>query len=204
MAKRGRPTKEPSAEDHAKVKDLLGKKVPIADLALMFGMARPTFRKYFQAEILSGKKSADKLPPSREITDAGREKVKLYLGYGMDPADIALVLGYTGPDELQNFINDYALELRIGRAVTRAQTIDRLDQQSRGGLIGATTKLEALSRPMPTKEGAAGAPATEYVGKKASAEAAAQAAAAGGSKFAPRQPPRLVVNGGHRVDGKPE
>jgi hypothetical protein len=37
MAKRGRPTKEPSAEDRAKVKELLADKAPITDLAKLFG-----------------------------------------------------------------------------------------------------------------------------------------------------------------------
>lgn len=195
MAKRGRPSKEPTAADKAKVKDLLGKKVPQKDIAAIMGMTEPTLRKYFKDEFFSRKKIT---PPSREVTEAGREKVKLYLGYGMEPEDIALVLGYIGPDEYECFKSDYALELRIGRAVTRAQTIDRLDQQSRGGLIGATSKLEALSRPMPTKDGPA-APAAEYVGKKAAAKADAAAAVAGGGKFAPRGAPRLVASGGKPV-----
>ena len=196
MTKRGRPAKEPTAEDRAKVADLLAKKVPQQDIAAIMGMTKPTLRKYFHNEIFSGKKI---VLPSRDVTDAGREKVKLYLGYGMEPEDIALVLGYTGLDELENFKSDYAFELRIGRAVTRAQTIDRLDQQSRGGMIGATSKLEALSRAMPTKDGPAAAPAAEYVGKKAAAKADAAAAVAGGGKFAPRGAPRLVASGGKPI-----
>ncbi|MDE1914730.1 MAG: hypothetical protein KGJ57_17475 [Sphingomonadales bacterium] len=199
MSKRGRPTKEPTAEDKAKVADLLAKKVPIEDLAKMFSLSKPTFRKYFHNEIFAGKKISGPPKPSREITEAAREKVKLYLGYGMEPEDIALVLGYVGPDEFDSFKGDYHLELRIGRAVTRAQTIDRLDKQSQAGLIGATTKLEALSRPMPTKDGPAAAVPTEYVGKKAAAKADAAAAVASGGKFAPRAAPRLVASGGKPV-----
>lgn len=201
MGKRGRPSKEPSEEDRLKAAELLGKKVPIEDLAKMFGMTKPTFRKYFLSEILTGKKTVDKRKPFREVTDAFRNKVKRYLGLGMEPEDIALVLGYTGDGDYEHFRADYAFELRIGRAETRAAMLDRLDDQSKGGLVGATTKLEALSRPMPTKDGSAAAPESEYVGKKAAAQADAAAVVAGGGKFAPRSAPRLVVNGGRPVDG---
>jgi len=199
MGTRGRPTKEPTAEDRAKVIDLLAKKVPIADLAAMFRMSKPTFRKYFQSELFTGKKSDTPRKPTRDVTEATREKVQRYLGFGMDPSEIALVLGYTGDDEFDDFRADYALELRIGRVVTRAATIDKLVEQSNAGLIGATTKLEALSRTVPTADKAKDQP-TEYVGKKAAAATAAAAAAAAGGKFAPPSPPRLIVNGGQRLD----
>lgn len=198
MGKRGRPAKAPSDDDRAKVAELLGKKVPVEDLAKMFGMSKPTFRKYFLADILTGKKTGDKRQPYREVTDAHRAKVQRYLGLGMEPGDIALVLGYTAEGEYEHFRSDYAFELRIGRAVTRAAMLDRLDEQSKGGLIGATTKLEALSRLIAPKDGAASAP-TEYVGKKATAHAAAQAAASSGGKFAPRAAPRLAAVGGQRI-----
>lgn len=202
MGKRGRPAKEPSAEDHARVADLLAKRVPIEDLAKMFRMSKPTFRKYFQSEIFAGKKTGDKSKPTREVTDAQREKVTKYLGFGMKPEDVALVLGYTGDGEYDHFRADFALELRIAKAVARATTIDRLDEQSRGGLVGATNRLEALSRPAAEQDGAGAAPQTsEYVGKKATARADAAAAVAAGGKFAPRGAPRLVASGGKPVEG---
>lgn len=201
MGKRGRPAKEPSAEDRAKVADLLAKKVPIEDLAKLFLMSKPTFRKYFQSEIFAGKKTGDKSKPTREVTQAHRDKVKLYLGYGMSPEDIALVLGYTGDDEFDQFRSDFKLELRIGKAETRAATIDLLVKQSAGGLIGATTKLEALSRPAADKADTGNAGTSEYVGKKATARADAAAAVAAGGKFAPRGAPRLVASGGKPVEG---
>jgi hypothetical protein len=46
-----------------------------------------------------------------------KEKVKQYLGYGMSPEDVALVLDYTGDDDFEHFKQDYAHELRIGRAL---------------------------------------------------------------------------------------
>jgi hypothetical protein len=167
----------------------------------MFRMSKPTFRKYFQSEIFAGKKTGDKSKPTREVTDAQREKVTKYLGFGMKPEDVALVLGYTGDGEYDQFRADFALELRIAKAVARATTIDRLDEQSRGGLVGATNRLEALSRPAADQDGAgAAASSSEYIGKKATAAAAAHAAAATGGKFAPRVPPRLAAVGGQRVE----
>ena len=165
MAKRGRPTKEPTPDDRAKVADLLAKKVPVTDIAAIFGMSAPTLRKYFRDEFFTGKKIADKSKPSREVTDAQREKVIRYLGYNMTPQEIALVIGYRGEGEFEDFASDFALELNIGKAVTRAETIDLLVKQSAGGLIGATNKLEALSRPIaaPTST------PTEHIGKKAAA-----------------------------------
>lgn len=201
MGKRGRPAKEPSAEDRAKVADLLAKKVPIEDLAKLFLMSKPTFRKYFQSEIFAGKKTGDKPKPSREVTQAHREKVKLYFGYGMSPEDIALVLGYIGEGEFDQFCADFKLELQIGKAETRATTIETLVKQSNAGLIGATTKLEALSRPPADKTDTGHAGTSEYVGKKASARADAAAAVAAGGKFAPRGAPRLVASGGKPVEG---
>jgi AraC-like DNA-binding protein len=202
MAKRGRPTKEPSAEARAKVADLLAKKVPVSDIAAIFQMSPPTLRKYFRAEFFTGKKIAEKSKPSREVTDALRDKVKRYLGYGMEPEDVALAIGYHGEGEYENFRADYALELRVGRAIIRAATIDRLVNQSDGGLISATTKLEALSRPIPTKEGPAVTP-SEYRGKKTAALADAATAVSAGGKFAPRSSPRLAAVNGHPVE-KPD
>lgn len=201
MGKRGRPAKEPSAEDRAKVADLLAKKVPIEDLAKLFLMSKPTFRKYFQSEIFAGKKTGDKSKPTREVTDAHREKVTKYLGFGMSPEEVSLVLGYTGDDEYDQFRADFALELRIAKAVARATTIDRLDAQSRGGLVGATNRLEVLSRPPADKADTGNSGTSEYVGKKATARADAAAAVAAGGKFAPRGAPRLVASGGKPVEG---
>ena len=201
MGKRGRPAKEPSAEDRAKVADLLAKKVPIEDLAKLFLMSKPTFRKYFQSEIFAGKKTGDKPKPTREVTDAQREKVTKYLGFGMSSEEVSLVLGYTGDGEYDQFRADFALELRIAKAVARATTIDRLDEQSRGGLVGATNRLEVLSRPPVDKTDTGNAGTSEYVGKKATARADAAAVVAAGGKFAPRGAPRLVASGGKPVEG---
>ena len=184
MAKRGRPSKEPTQEDRAKVSELLAKKVPVTDIAAIFQMSAPTLRKYFRDEFFTGKKIADKFTPSREVTDALREKVVRYLGYNMSAADIALAIGYRGADEYENFLNDYALELRIGKAVTRAETIDLLVKQSAGGLIGATNKLEALSRPVAAPTGA---PA-EHIGKK---DAALRRAGEIADQLRPIGPPTL-------------
>lgn len=203
MAKRGRPSKEPTPEQRAKVIDMLAKKVAIMDCAAMLGMTHPTFKKFFQNEILSSKKITGTSRPSREVKEEHRTKVSFLLGCGMEPEDVALVLRYVGDGEFENFQTDFAFELRVGKADTRAQFLERVDKQSQGGLIGATAKLEALSRAATSKPTAPSAPA-EYIGKKNAAAAAASTVAAAGGKFAPRTPPRLVANGGQRVDPKPK
>jgi DNA invertase Pin-like site-specific DNA recombinase len=71
MAKRGRPTKEPSAEDRAKVKELLAENSTIAEMARLFGYSAPTFRKYFSAEILPQKRGGKVEPaPAGDRRDA--------------------------------------------------------------------------------------------------------------------------------------
>ncbi|WP_408586462.1 hypothetical protein [Novosphingobium sp.] len=146
MGKRGRPTKEPSQEDRAKVKELLGENAPISDLARMFGVSEPTFRKYFRAEILSVKKSVEISAPARRVTDEMREKVKRYIGCKMPVEKVALAIGYDGEDDLDAFKVDFRKEIAVGAAVYRAKVLDRLDAQMVGGLIGATNRLEALTQ----------------------------------------------------------
>lgn len=201
MAKRGRPTKEPTPEDRAKVKELLAEGSPISDLAKMFGYSAPTFRKYFSSEIFTGKKIVENSLPARRITDEMREKVKRYIGCRMPPQQVALAVGYETPEEFEAFKVDFQRELAVGAAVYRAKVLDRLDQQMTGGMVGATNKLEALTQitergdePLSQSPG--------YVGKKEAANAAAHAAAAAGGKFAPRVPPRLAAVGGQRIDPK--
>jgi hypothetical protein len=194
MAKRGRPTKEPSAEDRAKVKELLADKAPITDLAKLFGYSAPTFRKYFSVEIFTVKKIVEKSRPVRKVTDEMREKVKRYIGCKMAPEKVALAMGYEAPEDFEDFKADFLRELAVGQAVYRAKVLDRLDAQMTGGMVGATNKLEALTQitdagDEPQSQSAA------YVGKKAAASAAAaNAAAAAGGKFAP--PPAEI--GGRR------
>lgn len=198
MAKRGRPTKEPSAEDRAKVKELLAENSTIAEMARLFGYSAPTFRKYFSAEIFAAKKEVEKSRPARRVTDEMRDKVKRYIGCNMTPEKVAMVMGYEAPEDLEDFKADFARELAVGKAVYRAKVIDRLDAQMMGGMVGATNKLEALTQiteagDEPQSQSAA------YVGKKVAAQAAANAAAAAGGKFAPRQAPKLAAVGGQRI-----
>lgn len=198
MAKRGRPTKEPSAKDRAKVKELLGEKATVAEMARLFGYSVPTFRKYFHAELFAAKKLVENSKPARKITDEMREKVKRYVGCRMPIQQVAFALGYEGEDDLDAFKDDFRREIAVGAAVYRAKVIDRLDAQMMGGMVGATNKLEALTQiteagDEPQSQSAA------YVGKKVAAQAAANAAAAAGGKFAPRQAPKLAAVGGQRI-----
>lgn len=194
MGKRGRPTKEPSAQDRAKVAELLAQDAPITDLAKLFGYSPPTFRKYFRAEILSAKKIGEPAKPSRRITDEMREKVKRYVGTKIPSEDVALLLGYEA-GEFEEFKSDFAHELRVANVAIRAKVVDQLHAQMAAGIVGATNRLEALTQI--TEEGDAPAHANPgYVGKKAAAKAQANAAAQTGGKFAPRTPPRLAAAGG--------
>lgn len=199
MAKRGRPTKEPSAEDRAKVKELLGEGEPVATLAKLFGYSVPTFRKYFSAELFAVKKMVENSKPARRITDEMRERVKRYIGCKMPVERVAMVMGYDVPEELDEFKADFHREIAVGAAVYRAKVIDQLDAQMAVGMVGATNKLEALTQI--TEQGdEPQSQSAGYVGKKAAAKADAAAAIAGGSKFAPRPGPRLVANGGKPVE----
>lgn len=194
MGKRGRPSKEPSAQDRAKVAELLAQDAPITDLAKLFGYSPPTFRKYFRAEILSAKKIGEPAKPSRRITDEMREKVKRYVGTKIPAEDVALLLGYD-VGEFDAFKADFAVELRVANVAIRAKVVDQLHAQMAAGIVGATNRLEALTQI--TEEGDTPAHANPgYVGKKAAAKAQANAAAQTGGKFAPRTPPRLVAAGG--------
>ncbi len=194
MSKRGRPTKEPSAEDRAKVKELLVGGAPLSDVAKLMGRSVPNLRKHFKSELFSGKKiAAKKKEPSRKVTAEMRAKVERYIACKMTPRQVAYAMDYKTDAEFENFKADFGLELEVGAAKYRAKVIDRLDEQMIGGVVGATNKLEALTQIIEGDQ----APASQapgYVGKKVAAKAAAAAAAAAGGKFAPPAPPKLVVN----------
>lgn len=194
MSKRGRPTKEPSAEDRAKVKELLADGAPVADVAKLMGRSVPNLRKHFKSELFSGKKIAGtKKEPSRKVTAEMRSKVERYIACKMTPRQVAYAMDYKTDAEFENFKADFQLELEVGSAKYRAKVIDRLDEQMIGGVVGATNKLEALTQITdPDQPAASQSPG--YVGKKVAARAAASAAAAAGGKFAPPAPPKLVVN----------
>lgn len=200
MIKRGRKPKPPSADDRAKVVDLLKEDTPITHIAKMLGLSAPTFRKYFQSEILASKKAAEPVK-QRKITEDMRTKVKRYIGCKMPLRKVALAMGYETDAEIEQFKADFAREIEIGDAVYRAKVLDKLDAQMEGGVLGATTKLEALTQIIePGEPSQAQSPG--YVGKKAAAKAEAAAVAASGGKFAPRTPPRLAVVGGKTVSDK--
>lgn len=199
MAKRGRPTKEPSAEDRAKVKELLEERATVAEMARLFGYSVPTFRKYFHAELFYAKKLVENSKPARKITDEMREKVKRYIGCRMPIQQVAFALGYESEDEIDAFKGDFRREIAVGAAVYRAKVLDRLDAQMTGGMVGATNKLEALTQ-ITEDSGDPQAQSSGYVGKKAAAKADAAAIVAGGGRFAPRSAPRLVASGGKPID----
>lgn len=197
MAKKGRPTREPTAEERKQVVELVKEKTPVCDIAVVLGRSEPNLRKYFSAELFSEKKSkAVKKAPFR-LTTVLREKVVRYIGCKMSPTDVARAIRCTLAD-LEKFFPE---ELATGYARYRAKVLDSLDEQMEDGTAGATNRLEALTAVPEEPDGAPGArgQGTGYVGKKVAARSAAQGAVNAGGKFAPMAPPRLVVNNG---DGK--
>lgn len=198
MAKRGRPSFQPTAKDRKKVKELLGEGTPLSDVAKLFGISVPTVRKCFQAEILSERKSAPAKTPARKVTDAMREKVKRYVGCKMPLQDVAYALGYETDAEFEAFQADFVREIRIGAAQYRAKVIDRLDEQMTAGTMGATNRLETITQPIGDTE--PGDRAAQPQGKKAAAKAGAEATVSGGGKFAPRAAPRLAAVNGRPID----
>lgn len=197
MTKRGRPTKQPTADERAKVSELLANDAPLSDIAKLLGYSLPTLRKYFQPEIFSGKKIKQPDKPARVVTSEQRDKVKRYVGCKMPLRKIAFALGYEAKDDFDAFRSDFAREIEIGDAVYRAKVLDQLDKQMDGGVAGATNKLEALTQIIePGEPSQAASPG--YVGKKTAAKADAAAALAEDDIFAPRGSPRLVVNNGKK------
>lgn len=133
----GRPPKEPTADERAKVAELLALKVAIEDLVKMCGVSKPTFRKYFHNEIRLAKNIRADGRPAREVTAAHRHKVSLYLGYGLAPEEIALALGYVDEGDYAEFRASFAFELKVKRT-------------DRGGVIanfprGKCTKVRICS-----------------------------------------------------------
>lgn len=187
MAKKGRPTREPTEAERNQVVELVAKNSPIADIARLLKRSEPNLRKYFSPQLFSEKKArkSDKAP--FRITKLLREKVSRYIGCKMPPEDVARVIGCT-PEELEKFFPD---EIATGHAVTRANVIDHLHDQMEDGTSGATNRLEALTAP--AGPGPA-AQAPGYVGKKVAANAAASAAASAGGIFAPPSGPKLAVD----------
>jgi len=184
MTKRGRPTKEPTSEERSTVLELLAKDAPLAHIAKLLGYSLPTLRKYFQPEIFSGKKIKEPERPVRKVTAEQREQVKRYVGTRIKPEKVALLFGYTTPADFEEFKETFALELMIADVAIRAQIVDRLHEQSKGGMVGATNKLEALSRPTT----APAATPAEHIGKK---DAALRRAADVSDQLRPIGPPTL-------------
>lgn len=186
MAKRGRPTRPPSEAEREKVKELSAVGSPIADIAKLVKRSIPNLRKYFPRELDYGKK---KPQAGFEPTAVQREKVIRYIGCKMKPEDVARAIGCT----VEQLRAGFADELATGAAKARASVIDHLHDQMAEGLVGATNRLEVLTAGSDSDGAATRAPA--QVGKKIAARLAAEQAVTGATNpFAPRPPPKLIVN----------
>lgn len=195
MAKRGRPSREPTREEKKKVKELVGVGASVADIAKALNRSEPNLRKFFSKELISRKKrEAGRQPPFR-ITKVIREKVSRYIGCKMSKLEVARVIGCS-VDELEEFFPE---EILTGHAKARAHVIDKLHDQMEEGVAGATNRLEAITAaPDPEADAVKGPKAqgqgASYIGKKVTERAGAHAAAAAGGRFAPMAPPRVVVD----------
>lgn len=195
MSKRGRPTFEPTAEQRKKVLKLSGDGNSIADIARLTKISKPTLRRYFPDELISGKRNrAGKktAAPKFKITTALRLRVSRLIGGGMEPGEIAIVLGCTEEQLREHFEPDIA----NGRIRFRAQAIDDLAFQSASGKTSATNQIMALTAPTSDVAQQPAIPGT--AGKKAAATANAQRMAAAGGMFAPPAPPKLIVDNSNK------
>src|SRR4051794_30488925 len=103
MAKRGRPSREPTEAERKKVKELLEVTASLADMARMLGYSKPTFRKYFSAEIFAAKKIPEQKSEPLKICDADRVKVVRYVGCQMSLEQVALAMDMTEEQLEQHF-----------------------------------------------------------------------------------------------------
>jgi AcrR family transcriptional regulator len=190
MKKAGRPPRTPSEDERKKVKDLLAVNASIADMAKMLGYSKPTFRKYFSAEIFTAKKSAEEKTAPFKITELDREKVVRYIGCQMAIEQVAHAMDLT----IEELEEHFAPEIQKGQAKYRAKVIDHLDDQMRQGVSGATNRLEAITVILSGDDKPAGNAAGHIIGKKAAATAAAAGAVLGGGRFAPMAAPKLAVD----------
>jgi hypothetical protein len=175
-------------QEREKVKELVAKKAPVADIAKLLGRSIPNLRKYFSKEIFSEKKSKPGAALPFKITEVHRQKVIRYIGCKMKAVDVARALNISEGQLLEHF----AEQVASGHALARAAVIDHLHDQMEDGVVGATNRLEALTASSEPGESAAQSPG--YVGKKVAANSAAAAAASAGGRFAPPAAPKLVVD----------
>lgn len=129
-------------------------------------------------------------PPYRPTIE-GRRTVEEMKFCGESDNTIARALGID-PDTMRKHFAD---ELADGHAQRRKEVIGLLFAAARAGNVTAQKHLDQLGRAVGAHESvkARETPAPK-LGKKEEQLAAAQAVAAGVSKFAPPAPPKLVVD----------
>lgn len=134
--------------------------------------------------------------PPFKPTAAMRRQVEELRSCGMSEDSIARAIGISTPTLQKHF----AEELLNGSAKKRAEVIRMLYRSAAKGNVSAQKKLEEMTRQAALAEAMMVPRPTEAkapkLGKKQQEAAAAEAAAAPGQKFAPPQPPKLVVNNG--------
>jgi hypothetical protein len=190
MAGRGRPPREPSAQERKRVRELVAEGASQRVIAVAIGRSIPNLRKFFATELdLEKKTNPDEAP--FKITPAMRADVALMAACNEPHARIARAVG-VGEDDLAKYFDD---DLQSGAARFRLKTLTRLETLANAGGLGAARALASLTAPTASDTGAAPGPAG-YVSKKAAAKADAAAIVNAGGKFAPRRAPGAAPAGG--------
>ncbi|MDB5582149.1 MAG: hypothetical protein JWR80_7325 [Bradyrhizobium sp.] len=126
--------------------------------------------------------------PAFKPTAATRRKVEEWVSCGMSQDDCARALGISTPTLVKHFEE----ELANGVAKKRAEVIGMLYKAAKTGNVTAQKKLEEMSRVAGAAEAVKGREKKEpEPGKKEQEHMAAQGVT---GKYAPPEPPKLVVD----------
>ena len=182
----GRPSKDPTDEQRANVRQWVEAKVSIEEMARRVGFAPKTFRKHFAAEL--GISSTDRviteqvtLPPVRldvfRPTSEQREVALILAGAQLSRPEIARKMGLA----LEVLEEHFAAELAEGPVKCKADIIQSMFHAGKGGNVAAAkVYLVFNGQGAPDDKPDAEQPAAlGMLGKKAAAAVGAQTAQAG-------------------------
>ncbi|HTV69316.1 MAG TPA: hypothetical protein VMF90_12335 [Rhizobiaceae bacterium] len=132
---------------------------------------------------MAGNKNSGR--PAFEPTEEQREKVRVLKAGGMSNEAIGVALGISEPTLTKYFSSD----IEVGAAKVTAEIMMARYNSAKGGNVAAQNKVLELAGAVRAQEKRA--PAEPKPGKKEERQAAAERVS---GKFAPPEPPKLVVN----------
>ena len=132
---------------------------------------------------MAGNKNSGR--PPYQPTDEEREKVRVLKAGGMSNEAIAAALGISEPTLTKYFSSD----IEVGAAKVTAEIMMARYNSAKAGNVAAQNKVLELAGAVRAQEKRA--PAEPKPGKKEERQAAAERVK---GKFAPPEPPKLVVN----------